>query len=121
MTGNINKRKVGSEYEELAAAYLESIGFRILKRNFRCRSGEVDIIAMDGGTLVFAEVKYRSTEHMGNPLETVNRKKQRRICRSAGYYMMIRHLPDDTPCRFDVIGILGRELRHVRNAFPYMP
>lgn len=114
-----NKNKLGKEYEDFAVKYLESRGFRILERNFRCRNGEVDIIARDGGTLVFAEVKYRSTERMGNPLETVNREKQRRICRSARYYMMIKHLPEDTPCRFDVIGILGSELRHVRDAFLY--
>ena len=82
----------------------------------RCRSGEIDIIAKDGETLVFCEVKYRSDGAMGSPLEAVDVKKQRTIFRSALYYLS-EHGLEDVPCRFDVIGIEGAKITQIRNAF----
>lgn len=83
-----NLRKTGAEYESLAAEYLKRRGFRIIRRNFYCRGGEIDLIALDGDSLVFVEVKYRRTDTFGNPLEAVNATKQKRICRAASYFCM---------------------------------
>ena len=74
-----NKRKLGSQKEALAAGYLEAQGCRILEKNYRNRRGEIDLILEDGGFLVFAEVKYRSTERNGLPEEAVDIRKQQKI------------------------------------------
>lgn len=111
-----NKRRTGAAYEQAAGFYLEQLGYEILQYNYRCRSGEIDIIAKDGETLVFCEVKYRSDGAMGSPLEAVDVKKQRTIFRSALYYLS-EHGLEDVPCRFDVIGIEGAKITQIRNAF----
>ena len=67
-----NKRKTGAEYEEKAASWLEKQGMRILEKNYRCREGEIDLVAMDGSYLVFVEVKYRRDQHAGHPAEAVD-------------------------------------------------
>ena len=113
-----NSREVGAGYEKIAGKYLEKQGYQILEYNFRCRNGEIDIIAKDGEYLVFCEVKYRNTEEKGHPLEAVSLQKQRKISKCAMYYMNRKRL-NDVPCRFDVIGILGEEVVLLKNAFDY--
>lgn len=113
----MNRRETGTAYEDLAAQYLEQKGYRILERNYRCRQGEIDLIAMDGSCLVFVEVKYRSSRRTGHPAEAVNVRKQRRIARTAVYYCYKRRIPEDHPCRFDVVSILDHEAEHIKNAF----
>ena len=105
----MNRRTVGGEYEKRAGDYLIQQGYRILEYNFRCRSGEIDIIAEEGNSLVFAEVKYRRTAACGNPLEAVGKRKQQSISRTAAYYCLSHGYGTDTPCRFDVIAVLGEE------------
>ncbi len=118
----INKRLVGTEKEEQAMEYLRGQGFRIVAHSFRCRMGEIDIIAEEGETLVFVEVKYRKdSSASGRPEEAVTYGKQRTLSRVALYYLTTRKKRTDIPCRFDVIAIDGEELRHHRNAFPYRP
>lgn len=115
-----NKRQIGTDCEQRAAEYLKGQGFLILKQNFYSRWGEIDIIARDGKYLVFVEVKYRKDNACGNPLEAVDARKQRRICRTASYFCMRRGYADTTPCRFDVVAVFGnREIKHIRNAFEY--
>ena len=118
--GKMNKRAVGSAYEKAAGVYLETQGYQILEYNFRNRQGEIDIVARDGRCLVFAEVKYRKDERSGDPLEAVNLKKQRSICRTARYYLMTHHMGMDTPCRFDVVAVVGKRIRIVKNAFSFL-
>lgn len=113
----MNKRELGSCYEEQAAAYLQKNGYCILERNYRCRQGEVDLICRHSGYLVFVEVKYRSSDRMGEPGEAVNYKKQQRIRQAAVYYMYSHGIAEDVPCRFDVVGILGEQVKLIRNAF----
>lgn len=113
----VNKRTTGSRYEDRAAAFLKSRGLRLLEKNFYCRKGEIDLILMDGACLVFAEVKYRSGPGFGSPLEAVDSRKQKRIRDTAAYYMFIRRISMDTPCRFDAVGIMGEEIQWIRNAF----
>lgn len=112
-----NKRQTGTSYEIKAEEYLMQKGYRILERNFRNRSGEIDIIAKDGECFCFIEVKYRTTNDYGNPLEAVNMRKQNQIRKVANYYLMKNKLSEWTPCRFDVIGFLGEEMTHIENAF----
>lgn len=120
MANRKNNRKIGSDYEKIAAAYLKQQGFFLLEQNFYSRCGEIDIIAKDGRYLVFVEVKYRSSTSCGDPLEAVNAKKQKHICRTAFYYCVSRGYPDTTPCRFDVIAISGDGgVVHVKNAFMF--
>lgn len=115
----LNKREKGSLYEKQASDFLEQNGFEILERNFRCRMGEIDIIAKNKEQLIFCEVKYRKNNKMGNPLEAVHTRKQQTISKCAMYYVTIRGL-SNMNCRFDVIGILGTEITWIPNAFEYM-
>lgn len=112
-----NKRLLGAQKEQQAAAYLESAGFEILERNYRCRTGEIDLIAKEGGYLVFVEVKYRATGAKGLALEAVDRKKAAQVRRVAGIYLYEKRLPEDTPCRFDAVGIDQEAVTHIRDAF----
>jgi len=112
-----NHREVGNEFEDAAAAYLEKNGYVILERNYRDRLGEIDIIAKNGIELVFVEVKYRRTLEKGDPAEAVHLLKQRKI-RNAAKGNLYRHrLGEDIPCRFDVVAILGEEIRLIKDAF----
>lgn len=112
-----NKRQMGTLYEIKAEEYLINKGYRILERNFSNRSGEIDIIAKDGEYFCFIEVKYRTTNDYGNPLEAVNYHKQNQIRKVAQYYLMKNKLSEWTPCRFDVIAFVGEAMTHIENAF----
>lgn len=111
-----NHRQIGSEYEKVAAEYLKACGFQILSCNYRCRYGEIDLIARDQETLVFCEVKYRSDTRKGEPSEAVGVKKQQTIYRCAAAYLQEQGM-QESPCRFDVVSILGSEIRLIQNAF----
>ena len=112
-----NKRSKGGHYEQLAAKYLSDRGYRIISHNYRCHAGEIDLIAQEGGYLVFIEVKYRADARWGMPQEAVSAVKQRTIARVAGHYMMNHHIPENTPVRFDVVAILGDQCQIIQNAF----
>lgn len=115
-----NKRAVGNDYEEKAAEFLRQKNFLVLEQNFYSRWGEIDLVAKDGRYLVFAEVKYRRGNSHGNPLEAVDAKKQKKICRTASYYFVKNGYEEIPPCRFDVIAIMGSgEIVHIENAFEY--
>lgn len=112
----MNKRKLGSYYENLACKHLEEQGYNILYKNYRCKIGEIDLIAKDGPYLVFIEVKYRTTLRYGYPREAVHFAKQRKIALIANYFLLT-HAMHDRKCRFDVIEILQDRLTHIQNAF----
>ncbi len=101
---------LGQAGEELATAYLEKAGYKILIRNYRQKCGEIDIIAEDRGTLVFVEVKTRKSTSFGIPFAAVTEKKQRQIGRVAQVYLSSNNLFNH-PARFDVISILMDEDR----------
>lgn len=113
----MNNRQTGSRYEDMAAAFLEQQGYEILIRNYRDRHGEIDIIAKDGRYLVFVEVKYRRDSKKGYPEEAVGFYKQQHIRHTAVYYLYSHGHAEDTPCRFDVVSILGTEIRLIQDAF----
>lgn len=113
----MNKRQVGSKYERVAVAYLESIGYKIICLNYRCRIGEIDIIAMEQDTLVFCEVKYRKTNKFGSPAEAVDLNKQNIIRKVAEIYMMKHGILANSSIRFDIVAILDDKITLYRNGF----
>lgn len=114
---------LGRTGEEAAVAFLEKNGYRVEAAGFRLLRGEIDIIAYDGPTLVFIEVKTRSGEEFGRPEEAVNPAKQRQIRKIAAGYLAKNRIPESrTPCRFDVLSLVreagsGFLIRHFKNAF----
>ncbi len=114
-----NKRKVGSHYENVVGRFLERKGLTIISRNFRCKNGEIDIIAKDWDVYVFIEVKYRNTDIKGHPSEAVDLKKQKKISKVALFYLTYVVKSTNVPCRFDVVSILGDRIEHIKNAFYY--
>ena len=113
----MNKREVGSGKERIAAEYLQEQGYRILEMNYFCKAGEIDIIAEEDGYLCFIEVKYRSDAASGFPEDAVDIRKAKRITKSAMFYMNSEGLSGETPCRFDVVAILGKDITLIKNAF----
>lgn len=108
------KQDFGQNGENIAENYLKSIGYFILNRNFRCRQGEIDIIAKDKEEIVFVEVKTRSNIVYGNPAEAVDSLKQKHIKKAAEIYVYINHI-ENYYMRFDVIEIYlsrGKYLVH---------
>lgn len=116
---NENNRGKGSAYEEEAASFFIGKKYTVLARNYRTRTGEIDLIVRDpdDGCIVFVEVKYRKSARKGEPFEAVTREKQRRIYRTAQWYIRENHCPQDGKYRFDVLSILNGEILHFRNAF----
>jgi len=113
--------ELGRFGEDVACGELERLGYIILDRRFRTRHGEIDIVAREGGVVVFVEVKTRMDGNFGDPLEAVTWQKRRRLCRMAETYLAHRKL-GDAPCRFDVVAILEhvdgrRTIDVVRSAF----
>ena len=115
----MNKRKVGEHYEEKALDYLKKQGFLLCEQNFRVRQGEIDIIGYDGGTLVFAEVKYRRGKGLLNAMESVTYKKQVQISRISLFYLNKYKIGLDKAIRYDVVAIDDEEIRWIKNAFPF--
>lgn len=99
-----SRRALGALGEEIAARHLERIGYRLAERNVRLFRGELDIVAWDGETLVFVEVRARRGEAMGSAAESVGPRKQRRLAELAAAYLHARRL-GEVPCRFDVIAV----------------
>jgi putative endonuclease len=116
----LNNREKGNHGEQLAEGFLTGAGYRILARNFRSSSGEIDIVASTGDTVVFVEVKYRLSLSRGYPAESVTALKQRRIRKTAEYFIYKSRLPTNN-FRFDVIQIIddgtSPVIEHIENAF----
>ena len=108
-------QSLGIDAEERAAAYLSAHGVDIVSRNFRTRLGEIDLIARDGDTLVFVEVRMRSAGGFGGALESITPRKQRRI--QAAAQQFLGQYRDPPRCRFDVVALEQGEIRWLRAAF----
>jgi len=114
-------KRLGERGEDAASAYLERSGLTVVERNWRCPSGEIDIIALDGDVLVLCEVKTRKGVGKGTPEEAITPAKQKRYKRLAATYLQAQGL-DPVEVRFDVITLLVLAedralLRHHRAAF----
>lgn len=107
----------GPDAEKVAADYLAQQGLTLTARNYRCRFGEIDIIAEEGTTLVFAEVRSRSSSRYGGAAESITATKQLRILRAARHYLA--HAGRQARCRFDVLLIEGDPpaIEWIRDAF----
>ncbi|NLG86523.1 MAG: YraN family protein [Firmicutes bacterium] len=116
---NRNNKTVGALGEDFAVSFLKRCGYRIIERNFRCRLGEIDIIAQEGNCLVFIEVKTRRSLRFGYPQEAVTLTKQAKLRRVAAYYL--QRYKKRVPCRFDVLAVNIEEgtakPELIRNAF----
>ena len=116
-------KAIGDSFERRAANWLRRQGLQIVERNFRARTGEIDIIARDGGTLVFVEVRARSHSAYAGAAASVTRDKQRRLLNTAALYLRARPSLARPACRFDVIAFEprqsrpGTEIHWIRSAF----
>ena len=104
---------LGRDAEARALAFLEQEGLTLVEKNFRCRTGEIDLIMRDGQVLVFIEVRSRKNQHFGGAAASVGPVKQRRLWRTAEHYLM--RCPDQPPCRFDLVAIDGESLQWIQN------
>ena len=116
------KKKRGKRGEDLACEFLKKNGYRIAERNFRCKMGEIDIVAIDGDQICFIEVKARTRTDYGMPRDAVDRRKQQKLLRCAQLYLKLHPwLLEQYSPRMDIIEILYREegayVRHTPSAF----
>jgi putative endonuclease len=117
----LNTRQKGTDKEQLAAEYLERQGMHILEKNFRARQGEIDLIGLHEGYLVFVEVKYRSNRVKGSAFDAVDTRKQRQVCKVADYYRMLHKVNLNISIRYDLVAIQGEnEICWIKNAFPHI-
>ena len=108
------RHETGKIGEDIASKYLSSINYKILERNFECKRGEIDIIAIDNEELVFIEVKTRSSAIYGRPSEAVDDVKKKHIYKAAEYYVYIRNLENEK-IRFDVIEVYKKNNKYIIN------
>ncbi len=116
-----NTRSRGSEWERVAESFLHGRGLKTLCRNYTSRCGEIDLVMLDGETLVFAEVRYRARHTHGGGAASVNAIKQQRISRAARQFLQRERRHARRRCRFDVVAI-GQErgrpsLQWIKSAF----
>ena len=117
-----SRKKLGEKGEKLAAKFLKRKGYKIIQLNYRCKLGEIDIIAQQDRTLIFAEVRTKQTEKFGPPQYSVSAAKRKQISKAALCYIKEKRLTEQS-CRFDVIAItFSKESRrpmieHIENAF----
>jgi putative endonuclease len=111
----MNRRGVDSE--AMAATFLEGRGLKIVERNYRCRLGEIDLVARDGGTTVFVEVRKRASPAFGGAAASITPAKRTKLLRAARHYLS--RLRDVPQCRFDALLIEGEppRIEWIRNAF----
>ncbi len=108
----------GSLAEQRAATYLQQQGLVIRAKNYRCKAGEIDLIMQQGDTLVFIEVRLRSHRQFANAAESVTLSKQRKIIKTAQFYLQQHQLTDKINCRFDVIAFGDNSAPEwIKNAF----
>jgi putative endonuclease len=112
---------LGAAGERVARRFLKRLGYRILGRNYRCPAGELDLIALDGETIVFAEVRTRRDTTDNDPIDWVPPPKQRQVAKVARYYIHHKNA-HERPCRFDVLAVVLRdghppEVHHYPEAF----
>lgn len=117
----MNKTQTGNVAENLARAFLENKGLKLIKEQYRIYRGEIDLIMRDKNELVFIEVRYRKSASFMDPIETISATKQNRLIRAALHFQQFREWACDMPSRFDVVTILGDQqnpkITWIPNAF----
>ncbi|SET05634.1 YraN family protein [Anaerobranca gottschalkii] len=99
----MNKQQLAKNGEDIAAQYLQSQGLILIRKNFRCKLGEIDLILQDKETIVFCEVKTRTNLKFGDPLEAIDKKKLNKLVKLAQYYLITEK--NNNPFRIDCVGI----------------
>ncbi len=112
----MRRRNIGFSKENEAVLFLKSKGYKILERNFHSKFGEIDIIALNGNTLVFVEVRSKSYTYFGYAEETIDRRKIEKIVKTAQFYI-VKNGIQNLNIRFDVITFNKEEIEHLKNAF----
>lgn len=107
MTGRRAPTRTGALAEAAAHRYAESRGLRVVARNYRCRGGEIDLVALEGPTLVVIEVRYRERAALVHPALTVTAAKRRRLCHATARFLQQHAVFGDHPLRFDVMALSG--------------
>jgi len=117
----LSHRQSGAQWENIAEAYLNRHGLKLVERNFSSRFGEIDLIMEDDETLVFVEVKYRTSNQHGSGAEAITYHKQRKLSLTASWYLVKNPQRAEQFCRFDVISIAARtghqDINWIKNAF----
>ncbi len=106
----ISRQRLGQDAEQLAFRFLRDKGLRPIRRNFRCRHGEIDLIMLDDSCLVFVEVRYRGETSFVTAMLTVDTRKQRKLSRAAAMFLAMNRRYGEHVCRFDIVGVnCGRD------------
>jgi putative endonuclease len=112
------RKQAGLAGEEEALAHLQNAGLRLVLRNFRCKAGELDLVMLDGATLVLVEVRYRADDRFGGAAASVGWQKQQRLANAAEYLLLAHPELRRYPARFDVVALCaGRTIDWIKNAF----
>jgi len=116
-----DRQRVGHQAEELALNYLQSQRLQLVCRNWTCRHGELDLVMLDGDTVVFVEVRYRRHSAWGGALESIDRRKRQKLVRTAQLFLQQETRWSGNPCRFDVVTLQASSPaaipNWIRNAF----
>lgn len=113
----MNNRELGSKYEDKAKTFLEALGMDFLEKNYRIKSGEIDLIMKDKGTIVFVEVKSRKNKKAGAALDAISYRKRMKIISVSKYYLLTKNRSIGTNVRYDCVGIDGEDIHYIRSAF----
>lgn len=111
------KKALGDKAEQRACEFLQARGLNVITRNYRAISGEIDLIMRDNNEIVFVEVRSRSRQDYVDAIDSINRNKQKKILRTALFFLQQKKWLDKTNCRFDVIGIHHDQIEWIKDAF----
>lgn len=111
------RRATGDHFEGAALSFLQARGLRLVRANFLCRHGEIDLVMRDGDILVFVEVRFRRSAAFGGALGSVTAAKRRRLISAAHLWLGWHPQDAHRPCRFDVLAFEGESVEWVRAAF----
>jgi len=100
-----NSRALGDDAEKLALCFLQARGFRLVIQNFSCKHGEIDLIVQQDKVLVFVEVRYRKSRTFGDGAESVDLRKQKKLIKTAEFFLQQNVIYRQCPCRFDIVSI----------------
>lgn len=122
MLDKFSTTQKGQRAEQYAARHLQQQGLHLLKANYRTAGGEIDLIMQEEEEIVFVEVRHRQKTYFANPVDSINRSKQKKIIRAALQYLSQQNLIEKVNCRFDVIGIsysltTAPQIEWIQNAF----
>ncbi len=109
----LTPKRIGDAAEVRARRYLEQQGLQYVTHHYQCRLGEIDLIMTDQDNMVFVEVRYRQKTHFSHPVETIDRRKQKKIIKTAQFYLQWRRLYEKIPCRFDVVCLTGDQANSI--------